>query len=226
MASTTLEFIKSQRGALKLVYEGYIYQKDKAGKEGKVYWRCVDRRCQGRVTTQDERSIISSKEHNHAGDAAQVEVQKCRDSMKRNAIDTEETLAAIFSGGVAGMDKDSRAHMPTKNTVKRDLRRKRQRLLPPHPKTLAEITIEDEYRLTADGEDWIQVDTGPDDPQRIIIIAAKQSLQRLANADHWFMDGTFKSCPEHFYQLYSIHAMVHNHNSFPLVNIFNFIYYL
>ena len=32
----------------------------------------------------------------------------------------------------------------------------------------------------------------------------------LATNDRWFMDGTFKLCPEIRYQIYTIHALINN----------------
>ncbi|XP_066935077.1 uncharacterized protein [Clytia hemisphaerica] len=39
------------------------------------------------------------------------------------------------------------------------------------------------------------------------MFATDEALARLNTSDHWFGDGTFKVCPEIFFQLYSIHAL-------------------
>ena len=53
-------------------------------------------------------------------------------------------------------------------------------------------------------------DSGIGDAERILIFATQQGLQLLADYDHWFMDGTSKLCPQIFFQIYSIHALVNN----------------
>ncbi|CAF4573943.1 unnamed protein product, partial [Didymodactylos carnosus] len=51
---------------------------------------------------------------------------------------------------------------------------------------------------------------GSDQPDSIHpIFGTTESLQQLSTCDntHLFMDGTFKSCPRPFYQLYTIHSI-------------------
>ena len=45
-----MEFIPSQKGKLLLVYEGYLYKKDR-NREEKTYWKCTDDECRGRAVT-------------------------------------------------------------------------------------------------------------------------------------------------------------------------------
>ena len=42
-----------------------------------------------------------------------------------------------------------------------------------------------------------------------MIFAAPSSLQKLGSSKHWFADGTFETCPNIFYQIYTIHAEIH-----------------
>ena len=49
---------------------------------------------------------------------------------------------------------------------------------------------------------------GSDDFNRILLFSTEQNLKKLASDQcHWFIDGTFKSSPQHFTQLLTIHAM-------------------
>ena len=45
-------------------------------------------------------------------------------------------------------------------------------------------------------------DTGPEDANRIIMFASRTDIARLAISDLWVCDGTFKSAPQLFYQLW------------------------
>ena len=64
------------------------------------------------------------------------------------------------------------------------------------------------YPLTSAGSQFLPYDSGIGDDGRILIFASDQGLELLSNSDHWFYDGTFKVCPEIFYQIYTIHALV------------------
>ena len=52
-------------------------------------------------------------------------------------------------------------------------------------------------------------DSGVGDNDRMLIFATDQALQLLSESDDWYNDGTFKVCPEVFFQLYTTHARVH-----------------
>ena len=63
-----------------------------------------------------------------------------------------------------------------------------------------------ECQQTSVCERFILFDSGVDDHDRIFVFATNQALQLLANSDDWFGDGTFKVCPEVFFQLHAVHA--------------------
>lgn len=52
-------------------------------------------------------------------------------------------------------------------------------------------------------------DSGPG-VQRIIIFTTRKNLDLMVNTQHWFADGTFKSTPPLFQQLYTIHGIKYN----------------
>jgi hypothetical protein len=58
------------------------------------------------------------------------------------------------------------------------------------------------WRMSLNNQDFIIIDHF--NPQFITFDTA-QSLQDLCEAEHVFMDGTFKSAPSPFSQLYTIH---------------------
>ena len=55
------------------------------------------------------------------------------------------------------------------------------------------------------GENFVLANDGLDD--KIVIFGAVNSLRHLAEAETFFMDGTFSVCPSLFYQLFTIHIM-------------------
>lgn len=47
-----------------------------------------------------------------------------------------------------------------------------------------------------------------DEDERMIVFSTNHHLKLLLRADHWLMDGTFKSAPHIVCQVYAIHASV------------------
>jgi len=66
------------------------------------------------------------------------------------------------------------------------------------------------YEETARGERFLQYDN--DNGNRILIFGTPASIEFLENCQHWFMDGTFKTVPTQFMQLFTIHGLQRGHN--------------
>ena len=70
-----------------MVFKGFQYGKDKQ-MDTKIYWKCDDRACKGRVVTSSGEPVIILKEtpHNlHGPSVAQIEVKKSLARMKEAA---------------------------------------------------------------------------------------------------------------------------------------------
>ena len=65
-----------------------------------------------------------------------------------------------------------------------------------------------EYQRTCTNEQFLIFDGGQGDAERIFIFVTNQSLQLLSLSQNWFGDGTFKACPQIFFQIYTIHAQI------------------
>jgi len=88
---------------------------------------------------------------------------------------------------------------------------------PINPSTLAEIIIIEPYTLTLSNHPFLLYDSGVDDANRIILFSTEQNLKILASDQcHWFIDGTFKSSPQLFTQLLTVHAIKYD-TVLPLV---------
>ena len=47
-----------------------------------------------------------------------------------------------------------------------------------------------------------------DDPEIFFIFGSNRGLQLLGQSQHWYADGTFKVCPQVFFQVCTIHAQI------------------
>ncbi|XP_076069776.1 uncharacterized protein LOC143041652 [Oratosquilla oratoria] len=55
-----------------------------------------------------------------------------------------------------------------------------------------------------DGQQFMFYDSGADSSRRIIAFATEEGLRYLARSTQWFVDGTFRTAPKLFHQLYII----------------------
>ena len=81
--------------------------------------------------------------------------------------------------------------------------------------SLLELSIPSKYRITYSNEPFFLFDSD-DGSDRIIIFSTLRNLQLLSNTSNWYADGTFKTAPPLFNQLYSMHDIV-NGDVLPLV---------
>ena len=66
------------------------------------------------------------------------------------------------------------------------------------------------------GDRFLLFDCGVGDVNRLIIFATNDAIRLITTNPHWFIDGTFKVCPEIFFQIYTIHVLI-SHQIFPCV---------
>lgn len=106
--------------------------------------------------------------------------------------------------------------LPERRNVIRTINRTQNRTRPPIPQELSSVEIISPYDRTITGDPFLQLDTGALSEERVIIFYSPQALEHLCHTNIILGDGTFKTVPKIFYQLYTLHGLVHGH-IFPLV---------
>ena len=111
---------------------------------------------------------------------------QARGAMKRRAADTQETPQQIISGCVQALSQAAATQMPDLSTVRRHMRRQRQRAGNPHPipTDLSEMPIPQEYTVTSSNQQFLQADL--QDPARLLLFASPEAVQLLQDSNHWF----------------------------------------
>ena len=96
-----MEYIKSNKGGVKLLYEGFVYVKSKTLKSDDVSFECEMRRnnkqCKARLRVNGDSVVGRYNYHTHAPDIGRAEALKIRQSIKRRAVDTEETPQQVIT---------------------------------------------------------------------------------------------------------------------------------
>ena len=209
-----MEFIESTHHKRKLLREGYAYVFNKKLAGNGESWECELRRkgaqCKVRLTVRNGVIVHQSSEHTHGSNETSNEVlRRAQAGMKRRAENTQETTQQILTRELANISEAAAVNLPDVQNVRRTIRMQRPHHGLPNPANRVQVpAIPPEYQLTSNGLQFLIYDSGVGDPERMLIFATAQGIDLLSISDNWFADGTFKTCPEMFYQLYTIHAMI------------------
>lgn len=204
------EIVKRHRG-LNLIYNNYRHKKDRLHGT-KLHWRCVLKGCPARVQTEgsveigDHPTVVFFSEHSHMPDTEEIVSVKVKSKVCQLAsMDLLQPLCQVYKNFVTGEDAPSNpdnAIVPDFGACRTMMHRTRRSKMPPVPTSIAEINLEDQWSLTLGGQQFLLSQEG-----EIIIFATETNLRMLAQTSIVFMDGTFKSAPRLFAQLFTIHGI-------------------
>ncbi|KAF7637780.1 MULE domain-containing protein [Meloidogyne graminicola] len=216
-------FVKSKKGAEKLVFEGFIYVKCRSV-ESTRYWRCEfwrSGKCTGFAITDSNNNVKVTKQHNHGPSPTRIELARIKDRINIAATNSTLSARALVNRQLAGISDKAKTELPKLKNLEKTVGRKRfangQHVPVPH--TLSEICIPEQLQKTKTvlQENFLLADTGPEDNERIIMFASRTDLARLATCDVWVCDGTFWSAPALFYQIWIVHGRFRQSAVLPFV---------
>lgn len=110
-------FVRSQRGAEKLIYEGYIYTKSKDGAQNKRHWRCdlwnINKgSCPATaLTDSNNQVIIGTNQHNHDPSPTKVETVLIKDRIKQAAIESPDPPKDIVDEQLIGISEQAKVFL-------------------------------------------------------------------------------------------------------------------
>lgn len=208
-----MEFTETERGKPKIIKDGYIYTFKKELASGLRTFECVLRRkesqCHAFIRVDENDDFVEQvNEHTHAPSPTEAKVSKLKVSMKRRALTTVDNPHQILTRELRNVTDDVAANLPSMETLRRNIRKARENGdQPPNPISREDIPVLPQaYSQTTVNERFLIYDSGVGDENRIFIFASDIGVQLLGESEHWYADGTFKVCPEIFFQLYTIHA--------------------
>jgi hypothetical protein len=107
------------------------------------------------------------------------------------------------------MPQNSFYYMPNKDEALRKQinRTKNENNIILQSRSLQDVDIPINLRTTMNGDQFLAKEIESDN-EKIMIFCTHSNLTYLENADYWLMDGTFKTVPTLFHQLYTIHVPV------------------
>ena len=192
-----LQFIMVPNARRKLIFENYIFVKQKELADGVISWECSERRnvqsCRAKVRTRNDIFLGRTNDHtcSDVPNLADVAVLKARIAMTTHAQTSDDRTQAIIGANTQNLSEEERANLPDIETMSRSIRRAREGDNPPAPAAVNRgFVIPPEYQNMENGDPLLQFDNN-DPNDRILICGTDDILGFLANADDWYMDGTF-----------------------------------
>ena len=204
-----LENLTRTYSSKNLLHAGHRYSKDgKLLTDGRQSWRCAKKAlpCPGRLYTIHETFHCLGKSHNHPPDAADSNAKQAIDKVKQMTSTSQTTNHRIYCAVTGTLPPATMSRIPGEDAVKKIAQRARRKMnpRPRAPVSLAGLILEEDCR-TLRGADMLLYDNGSDE-RRVIILATSDNLTITEESTSWYLDGTFKSAPQLFYQLLVLHA--------------------
>ncbi|CAF0987067.1 unnamed protein product [Brachionus calyciflorus] len=161
--------------------------------------------------------------HNHSSDEAEdIDCKLLINEIKEPAKQTTENPRTIIADAFTKLPRSSGFLMPSKETLTRKINYRRSYQLGDAKSKLKnrqEIIIPEELKFTYSGHQFVLIDTGEDDKDRMIILASDENIKYLNSVKMWCIDGTFDISPSLFKQLFTINVLLNGRN-LPLLNAF------
>ncbi|KAK3908569.1 FLYWCH-type zinc finger-containing protein 1 [Frankliniella fusca] len=214
-----------------LQLDGYIYYKVNSKNE-RTYWTCKRskiKECKAKAITKsgpDGRIIVikgsEDSPHGHPPNREEGEAAKIVRNIKRVARDHPGMPPAqILRAELSSVPSGVLSQLPERENLKKMMRRGRRTDLPKNPVRLSELReLPEKFTKTLLGENFVlfdsrtpESDEGEDGEEdegdnRVIVFGTRRNLELLGKSGTWFVDGTFKTSPKIFVQVFTISALV------------------
>jgi hypothetical protein len=229
-------FIPSRQGNPMIMLGSNCFYKNCTRANGAIYWKCYYARkknednnqwdCKASLTTTGLNLEFQDKNLNHVDHPPFTEldarIHQCLDTISKRARNEYGTVGSIFRDEINHLIEEDfdidelAAKMPKFENRKDKIYEQRNKDIPKNPKSVDKIDLSSErFSNTLYKKRFLLFDTNDDD--RIIAYASDIQLTILAKATRWHIDGTFKCCPDVYYQVFTIHALFNEHMYFTVI---------
>ena len=154
-------------------------------------------------------------EHNHSSDLLKKRVKEMEQKAVNNAVNNStvptRTVLSNLSNIAQNESIAAATSMSTPNSLKMKIYRARRKehgikdKLPSTPDEL--INLEDKLQKLPSGEQFLVSKAKLDEESVVLIFMSEFGKRILSNSQTWLMDGTFKTVPTPFGQLYTVFGL-------------------
>ena len=208
--------------------QNFIYTKVNI-KSNRVNWKCLEFRRQGCKATartgtgdDDKTHIYSVAEHNHVSNIAKLDFLMAEKTAIDRARDNVALPPRVILGEVSNQLARQGHTLPKSgNALIQTLQRARVKAggHPAVPKNFDDVVemLPVEHKLTATGDRFLQFagKVSTDDGPTMLMFMSPFGRELLKNSPHYFADGTFRTCPDPFGQVYIVYGETRQHKVLP-----------
>ena len=197
----------TQKNCPLLIIDGFEFTK-KLETKSTTHWKCSkwrSHKCPKTAITADKELLASKHEHNHEFVPGKPEARQIVQTMKQ-AAKTNPVNSALIAESLQAVPSEFAIQMslPSRAAMNKALNRQKA----PIKESTHPIT-DRHFEVPAEFQDFCLFDSGKEDSERVLIFGDKDTVKSLQVYNSlWLADGTFKICPPHFYQLYTIHIEI------------------
>ncbi|CAG2246348.1 unnamed protein product [Mytilus edulis] len=212
-AQLDIQFVTNRLGNQSIIHNGYQFRV-KTRRDERVYWICTTRNCPATLDTRNNIPTKLPNGHNHDSHKVKLKVDEILQTIKKRCREETTPVPTIYEQEVIKLrnpewndeTQEIVENLPTFESCRGSFYNERSKLIPALPKTRNEINLAEPWTVTTVGEQFLMADDGLHD--RIMMFTTRQNLTHLTAADIIYGDGTFYTCRDVFFQLYTFHAFV------------------
>lgn len=208
--SEEFEFLCNQKGKLTLIRNGFQLNKNVTNKNGSSLWRCVNRRiCTASVTIDKSRkTVLRESPHTCEQNVVLLEVKKIKSTLKKAVCADLGPIQKICEEPLKKLRKKCHKDedlIPSFHSLKNSLYRSRKKFLDTDFLTHSSTSS---VKIPEAFQSFLVCENG--DIDKIIIFATNTAKKFIKTPGSYYADGTFRSTPKPFYQLFVIHLDVNS----------------
>ena len=182
LPQSEVTFVSSAYGGRILIHNSYAYVLDKS-KPPTEYWKCREYRkdcfgapCRGRLTLTDGQTPVPTA-HSHPSSASSVEALKTKLAIKKRAAQSMDLPRQVIQNVTFNLPISTCVELPNNVAIARMIERERKKDAIPCAKPNKLCDIDTSYmEKSARDEKFLLHDSGPVDPQRLIVWATTANL--------------------------------------------------
>jgi hypothetical protein len=226
--SDKARFAITQRGKpLTIDHLWHQYTKDNE-KGQRTFWRCAfkyAKKCPARAATissKDNKVVYLSDNHNHGSEIVRTKVKLMEQEAVQKAVENPSVPPRRVLGELSmryQTTSELAAKASNENLARRiNYKRKKENEAPGEPSDWHDIEEPPEkFTKTASDGRFLLLNTISENRPGVLLFSSDWQLNLLSDADSITADGTFKTAPDPFRQVYTIVANFHkNRRNYPV----------